>query len=652
MAKTIEQLKQGLREYIASKNSGNSSQNNAPVENPVVSRPVDPQIQKFKEGLAAYDESRRNGAPMFSNKPVKKEGGGVNIGEMAKDIVRAPATMIARPFQLAYELATPGDNFDEIDKFSRENLGGIVAPLPRDNAGLKKDIGRGVQTIALGTGAPIAGGAAFGVGSSLEQGNDLLSAETAANTALGAVGGKVLDVVGKPLFNVAGKAVSKIAPPGVKNAVSKGAGAVQDFAEKTKLFGGAAAPLSKSIEKGFQSVDDGIGKATTAVIQPVKGILPKSENLMTKASGLTPSQRSKFKQQFGEDAGTYLDNTKTYKHGEKLVKDQAEKLVSSMKEADDTLSQIPGVHKNEYVERQISALQRRMEKVQEKGPDTKRIKELFDKYQKEGLTHAEINEVKRLYERKVQLKFKREKKSIPLERATNLATNLRKWQDAEAKKYGFSNLPEINRQTQKAKFMVDNLGRNLDKELEGAALDLGDLILLGGMTPETITLAVARKLWKSPGLKTKAASLFSKSEKVPFTKAKYTPTKPRAPLQLPGKGQSSYRDTYYTTPKGKTSLSLQDAADAAARESGKIKTPEITKAGVERLKKAYEQAQKNTLYKPAGEMSIIEFGKLPRTPSGAIDISKLTPPQVINLREFIKKVERYIPDNELPSIRF
>ena len=46
-----------------------------------------------------------------------------------KSLVSAPLTMLARPFQLGAELlgATP----EQVNKFSKEKLGGFVAPVPQ-----------------------------------------------------------------------------------------------------------------------------------------------------------------------------------------------------------------------------------------------------------------------------------------------------------------------------------------------------------------------------------------------------------------------------------------------------------------------------------------------------------------------------------------
>lgn len=186
-------------------------------------------------------------------------GGGV--GGFLKGLVSAPATLIARPIQLGAELL--GASPEQVNKV---NLGGIVAPVPQNASDVVKDVGRGVQTVALGTGAPLAGGAAFGLGNALEQeGSKAITtksglADTAIQTGLGLGAGKLLDLLGKPLLNAAGKVVGTITPKVLQDVTAKGAGAVSSFMAQHELLGGAVKPLAEGITKGAESFDSGVGK--------------------------------------------------------------------------------------------------------------------------------------------------------------------------------------------------------------------------------------------------------------------------------------------------------------------------------------------------------------------------------------------------------
>ena len=174
-------------------------------------------------------------------------------------------TMLARPLQAAAEIA--GASPEQVNAFSAKvpiygENGALNVP---QNAGdILKDVGRGVETAALGL-APVAGGAAFGFGSSLEQGNSPISLNTAAQTALGAAGGKVLDVASPYIA----KGISAITPNVVKNAFGAVAEkatpaleSVGNFMDNTKILPDS---ISSAINKGADFVNNAPGGAFNAI---------------------------------------------------------------------------------------------------------------------------------------------------------------------------------------------------------------------------------------------------------------------------------------------------------------------------------------------------------------------------------------------------
>lgn len=199
-----------------------------------------PNINKFERDAEASQATSAALAKEFQ--AIKAAGGDLT------DIKRRIAENTANVSQMTSEVAPL------LDK--RQFSGGIIAEAPENFSDVKKDLGRAAQTVAFGTGAPLAGGALFGVGSSLEQGNDLFSVETAFNTALGGAAGKVLDLVGKPLFNAAGKVIGTITPQTLKDVAAKGAGAISEFAKSHQLLGGIAAKPAEKLASSLQKVDD------------------------------------------------------------------------------------------------------------------------------------------------------------------------------------------------------------------------------------------------------------------------------------------------------------------------------------------------------------------------------------------------------------
>lgn len=152
-----------------------------------------------------------------SNRPKKEPTFLQKAGEVGKEIVKgivSPiATTVARPIQLGAELLGASDQ--QVNDVTKKLTGDWVAPTPQNAGDVKKDVGRAIETAALaipGSTAvkTIAGGATFGVGSSLEQGNDLVSAETGKQALIGgslagilhgAVKGVSKLIKGEPLIN-------------------------------------------------------------------------------------------------------------------------------------------------------------------------------------------------------------------------------------------------------------------------------------------------------------------------------------------------------------------------------------------------------------------------------------------------------------------
>lgn len=260
----ILRMQQDLEKFRASKMGGGTPAATETVPIATSSMPAAP-VSDIDRDLQSYRAAKSSGKLPKKQEPKKEN----TLKTMAKGIFSAPVTIAARPFQAAAAVA--GASNDQIDEFSQNLpvIGGLIADAPDNMADVKKDVGRGIQTVALGTGAPIAGGAAFGVGTSLEQGNDLLSAETAFNTATGGAAGKVLQWVGKPILNASGKVVGTITPQMIKDAAAGGAQSIQKFMADHQLLGGIAAKPSQKIASGFQKVDDviesGFKKAGTGV---------------------------------------------------------------------------------------------------------------------------------------------------------------------------------------------------------------------------------------------------------------------------------------------------------------------------------------------------------------------------------------------------
>ncbi len=294
-----------------------------------VGTPVTP-TNSFSSSL----QSKIRPVTQVSSDTTQPEGDGMVMG-MLKGLVSAPVTMIARPFQAvqsayhnatmdwgnpekakalndqAYQIARSIRNappeqqaalraqVKALSDEAQSNLpktedlnwqpssGGVIAAAPQNMADVKKDVGRAVQTVALGVGSPIAAGGAFGFGSSLEQGNDVFSMDTLQSTLLGMGAGKALDLVGKPLLNAAGKVIGKVTPQGLLDIASQGKGAMEKFMADNKLLNTITkptAPLAKAITSGAESFDAAINKGASSLWKGTKGVVASQYPNATKES--------------------------------------------------------------------------------------------------------------------------------------------------------------------------------------------------------------------------------------------------------------------------------------------------------------------------------------------------------------------------------
>ncbi len=255
-----------------------------------------------------------------SSTPSTPESTMDKIKGVAKSLVSAPATMLARPIQAGAELL--GAKSEDVDRVTKNLTGGIVAPVPENFSDVKKDVGRGIETVALGAGSPVAGGAAFGAGNSLEQGNDLFSGQTAFQTVLGAGAGKVLQLIGTPILNTAGKAIGKVTPAFLSDIASQGAKAITDFAAAHDILPDVASKAVNGASEAVAGAEDkitgAVSDAKNAVVNKVKGqsnditdLLKQNEETMTptmKKSAIEEGRQTIKSTKLG---GTEVDYTPT-----------------------------------------------------------------------------------------------------------------------------------------------------------------------------------------------------------------------------------------------------------------------------------------------------------------------------------------------------
>jgi len=295
--------------------------------------------------------------------------------------------------------------------------------------------------------------------------------------------------------------------------------------DKTK---DAASTVATGVKQGTKELTEG-------TFELGKQIVPKSPDIMNRVARLTPTQARKFKQLAGETHGEYLTRTGNFGNPQKIVETEAVKFAQSIKSVDDTLDSLQGTFKTGVIDDVLEGLQKKVAETSTTNvpsPLSAKVAELVAKNADEGLTMTDINVMKRLYEREVKLGFN--KVTAPandVTRATNIDNALREWQVAKAEELGFTNLRELNKQTQISRNLIDSLGDQLVGKTGLNSVSLTDWILLSGGDPTAVGGLIMKKFFGSQSVQARIAEMLSDVVPVGVKKPILTPSKQVPPPQ-------------------------------------------------------------------------------------------------------------------------
>lgn len=309
--------------------------------------------------------------------------------------------------------------------------------------------------------------------------------------------------------------------------------------QKALSYGSTVAPAVVDTVKGLGksalgSVDD---IASGSKVLAAK-VLPTSEGIMQRVARIPKSRQQLFERvSGGESVGKYLEKRGMFNAPDELVPKLYERFTQSRNAADDGLAKLPGTYKDATIGNALSQLLTREKAVSLPGvasKDLSRVRQLVEKYEKGGLNMSEINETKRLFERNVKLGYQKSITTQPekIAQATNLDTKLREWQIAKAKELGFKELPDINKETQLARQLADDLGKEIAGIGGNNALGLTDAILIAGGDPAAIAMLITKKTAGSKVAQAKVAEWLSKN-KIKISTPSTPPVAQVSQLSLP-----------------------------------------------------------------------------------------------------------------------
>ena len=333
---------------------------------------------------------------------------------------------------------------------------------------------------------------------------------------------------------------------GVKEWVAQNPEKVKDAEDILNFIGAKVAPkatsaLSQTAEVGADAVG-AVTKATGNVVKDtlsstVGKLTPDAEAIMQRVARIPKGKQASFEQMSGDSVGGYLDKRGIYGDTEQITQKLYDRFQTSKQTADEALAQLQGTYRATPVRTALTELEGKVERTSSPGApdsDLRRVKELMAKERSEGLTMTEINEVKRMYERRVRLDYLKTNAPEDVARATNVDNALREWQMAEADKAGLTNLKEINKETQSAKYLLDAIGKENAGSAGNNAVGLTDWIVLSGGDPHAISAFLVKKGFSNKDVQSWIAKNLSKyPEKIGVPEAKF---KEKLQLEAPAEG--------------------------------------------------------------------------------------------------------------------
>lgn len=247
-----------------------------------------------------------------------------------------------------------------------------------------------------------------------------------------------------------------------------------------------------------------------------------ASGLSNKINRFKKSDIEKFTKMTWETPGEWAINRWMTKTWDDAVEEAVKFYQQSMKEADRWFESIVWKFKDDWDDfmwTMLADLAERYEKTAAKKEKLANIKDLFQKYEKEGLTMPEINKVKREYAKNFKYTWL-DNASPQALKSANLQNGVREWQLKLANNNGFKNIADINKNTQGWKAYADMLGSQVTWKQGNNAISLTDWLTLSGWNPANIWMFLWKQIWKIWKVQSWVMKMLWKQTKSPIVEAR------------------------------------------------------------------------------------------------------------------------------------
>lgn len=370
---------------------------------------------------------------------------------------------------------------------------------------------------------------------------------------------------------------------------------------------GKAASVAKEGVLGTADMAVQTGKGIMADVKNASTLLPAgmkspeiAAQILTKQVRLTPTQRSTFSAMSGGlDEGQYLVKKGIYEPNDQAIKSLGEDWLKSYNEKKTALGQLGNQYTFAPVNEALKELVDYETKTAVKGTKglfTDRINELSKAAETRGLTLNEIDDLKNAYERTVALGYGKEVNTTGTAKATKIDNALKTFIETEAEKQGFTNVKELNKNTQLSRFLADAIENRVGSRAGNNFVGLSDTIMATGavVDPKALALLAVKKTLGSEAVQSRIAKYLGKT--IP-TEIKANVTESTPALLNPA---NAPKTDFIVAPSGSKTGQFESATKKIAT-SGQKRTQDIPQAKSQLISPLKESVPQTTK-KASGEV--------------------------------------------------
>ena len=204
-----------------------------------------------------------------------------------------------------------------------------------------------------------------------------------------------------------------------------------------------------------------------------------NRKLLQNQNRIDPSKIVEFEKKTGKKYGDYMLERGRVGWPEENVGKMAEYINALKEQKRQAFEKMSGTAQSEAIGTLLTDIVERATQVRD--PDAKKFTTMLAKHAEGGISFPELEEAKRRYERNIKTWYYKDNNSVWIQRATNLDTEIRKYQQEEAIKQGFTNIKELNKEISNAYFLSNEIMRKQLKMDANNQVSLTDYLMLGAM---------------------------------------------------------------------------------------------------------------------------------------------------------------------------